>query len=1056
MDHRYDRSLKDLNATNSYTLAIKQITKGRSIKVLDVGASSGYVGDYLHNKNKNTVDAIELDKSLIEEAKKKNVYKKIFQKNLNEINEWIDEINETEYDFIIILDVLEHLINPFVVLNKLRTKLKPEGVFIVSIPNVGHSSIMIEQLQNRFTYTETGLTDFTHYRWYTPGSFNSALKANNFTTVKYNHTYMIPRDSLLGNDYNELTVIQRESLIQKPNAHVFQGIFTFQPNEILSLKEVQVYDVYSNNYDELEISILNSENGKTIQHSREIVHEASSIINLTVKQNSDILRLKPSIRFRCYGLNLLINNIKHPIFAQNTNDGIYNPKDDVFTSNGDQTIIINKDIKKGDKVVVKINYPYYNTLEKFMNGQITMNTNTTELFQKIDKYKTISFDIFDTLLLRNVLFPKDIFTLLGRYAKNEFKIEDFKEIRIRAEEKSRKKENNYETSLSQIYGVIRQEGIAEDTIKKLEQKELDLETEFLTANPFMQKIFNYAKNQGKQILLLSDMYLPQSFIKKILEKAGYTEGYSLYVSSECNKTKADGSLYQLVYKQQALQKDNWLHIGDSEWSDVKKAKDFGIDAHWYKSVRERADIKEKNISIAANIIKAIQINEIYNGLSVSYWHKFGVENASPIYFGITKWLVNLLQNKDNIFFLARDGYIIHKIYNQFKKDFNNLPEAKYIYTSRSAYQIPSLAKEHKNIAVDVLTARNTYFNEKITLNEILNLIEMTKEEREEIITETILDEFKFKSLDDEVTDENLHYARKLIAYIFPKAKEYLDRQCNYVQKYLDQEGFNDFKNPNIFDIGWRGSVHLAMKKILDNKVIDGYYFGTVATMYPDIMSNSYGYITDLGFPAKHSRWTHQDVMMLELIFTAPHDKLLSFKQNKGGVVEPVFDQMDDAKLHKKVETFQDAASNIIDKYLVYIDYLKSFTREEAMENYKEFIDEKKFEDLKMFTEVATNVGFRGKELPFVDTYTKRDITQNTDKFLKKLDKAIWKGAFMVKEITNQKEYNQFIGKYNLNIKQNDYYPHPHRLISLENIKKGLKHPRKGIWVIKNKIKHKFR
>ena len=61
-----------------------------------------------------------------------------------------------------------------------------------------------------------------------------------------------------------------------------------------------------------------------------------------------------------------------------------------------------------------------------------------KLIELVDKNNIISFDIFDTLILRNIFYPTDIFKILSIYTKNNFNIDNFYEIRIVSEKKSRK------------------------------------------------------------------------------------------------------------------------------------------------------------------------------------------------------------------------------------------------------------------------------------------------------------------------------------------------------------------------------------------------------------------------------------------------------------------------------------------------------------------------------------------------------------------------------------------------------------------------------------------
>ena len=297
-----------------------------------------------------------------------------------------------------------------------------------------------------------------------------------------------------------------------------------------------------------------------------------------------------------------------------------------------------------------------------------------KLIKIIDQYEVISFDIFDTLLLRNVQEPKDIFKILAKYVKDKYKILDFANIRIKAEERSRTEANKYETSLKEIYEYI---DIDEKIKEDIKLKELELEEKFLRANPFMQKIYNYCLEKKKKVICITDMYLPLEFLEKILKKNGYNK-VKIYLSCYYHKHKGNMTLYDEVQKEENIAKDKWLHIGDNHFSDYDKAIEFGIHAYHYQRIRERSALPKAE-SLGASIIWSIASNEALNGLDISYWSKFGILYASSIYFGFTNWLYNKLKDQDNIYFLARDGYIIEKVFAKFKKITKLNITTKYLY-----------------------------------------------------------------------------------------------------------------------------------------------------------------------------------------------------------------------------------------------------------------------------------------------------------------------------------------------------------------------------------------
>jgi len=71
-------------------------------------------------------------------------------------------------DVILCLDILEHLVDPWRAIGKLRPLLAPGGVVIASIPNIRCLKVLAPLLfLGRFQYRDQGLLDRTHLRFFT-------------------------------------------------------------------------------------------------------------------------------------------------------------------------------------------------------------------------------------------------------------------------------------------------------------------------------------------------------------------------------------------------------------------------------------------------------------------------------------------------------------------------------------------------------------------------------------------------------------------------------------------------------------------------------------------------------------------------------------------------------------------------------------------------------------------------------------------------------------------------------------------------------------------------
>lgn len=96
----------------------------------------------------------------------------------------LDQLREGRcFDVLIFGDVLEHLVDPWKVLETLRSRMEPGAVVCTCIPNVGHWSLVREQLLGRWNYADSGLLDRTHLRFFSRDTASEMLSRAGWTTL---------------------------------------------------------------------------------------------------------------------------------------------------------------------------------------------------------------------------------------------------------------------------------------------------------------------------------------------------------------------------------------------------------------------------------------------------------------------------------------------------------------------------------------------------------------------------------------------------------------------------------------------------------------------------------------------------------------------------------------------------------------------------------------------------------------------------------------------------------------------------------------------------------
>jgi len=174
------------NKNNKYDnlinpIVVKNIKNGS--KIFDIGCWDGSLGKYLINNKNCIVDGVDFIDQVLEKAKS-NGYKKVYKINLNCEVEKLNGIDFSEYDYIICADVLEHLIDADRILKIINSKINKDSKLLISIPNIAFLKYRILHLLGNFNYTNTGVMDNTHLKFYTYDSIVKLLNENNFKILK--------------------------------------------------------------------------------------------------------------------------------------------------------------------------------------------------------------------------------------------------------------------------------------------------------------------------------------------------------------------------------------------------------------------------------------------------------------------------------------------------------------------------------------------------------------------------------------------------------------------------------------------------------------------------------------------------------------------------------------------------------------------------------------------------------------------------------------------------------------------------------------------------------
>lgn len=403
------------------------------------------------------------------------------------------------------------------------------------------------------------------------------------------------------------------------------------------------------------------------------------------------------------------------------------------------------------------------------------NSSYKELRDKVDKADIVSFDIFDTLIMRKIFSPEDVFRLLGEKVRAELNIDcGIDSIRLQAAAQCCP-----HATISEIYQQIKKTtNLTDKNIMDIMQLEKDTDIDLCIARRDMVDLYEYCISAGKEVYLISDMYYTLSDIKRILDKCGVTQpdDEHIWISCEKKSDKISGSIWKHYSEVvcEANKDASCLHIDDNKIA-MSRIRQYGIDSYYIMSAKDmltNSSISELasyvntvSDSICLGLVAAKLFNSPFalcstNG-KVSYDDSeiYGYCVYGPL---LEKFLIWLYYNSrkdgiDKLLFFARDGYFLEKDYkivsellnDGYKQDWCYLPISRrliYMATMKSeddlkrvvAFPYVGIFAEYmkSRFGVIVTGATSEYNNRQINaVGDSQDILEWIQPYKDEIIKE---------------------------------------------------------------------------------------------------------------------------------------------------------------------------------------------------------------------------------------------------------------------------------------------------------------------------------
>ncbi|MDD2767855.1 MAG: hypothetical protein PHT19_03910 [Methylococcus sp.] len=454
--------------------------------------------------------------------------------------------------------------------------------------------------------------------------------------------------------------------------------------------------------------------------------------------------------------------------------------------------------------------------------------------------------------------------------------------------------DTHEIALDDIYAALREAaGIDDDMSGQIMDAELLLEAAVVYPNPGMKALYEYALSKEKQVVLCSDMYLSAVQIKGLLEKAGISPPFELFVSGELKKSKHEGSMFELVREHFGIASDKIVHFGDNEHSDFVSPSTKGIQAHHFDLVQKHTEPRLRfplSAAYAEPAVTGLIQGAIKNILLVDneahdFWFDIGAQVFGPLILGKFIWLANHLRYHpaDKVLFFARDAALMHALYERYAGDFGVDIPGEYVYFSRATLLVPSFTELNLERLWHVFSGRANR-----TVKTHLSRLDINPH----LVRREIL-EAGFSSENDLAPAGDLKMF-DLLCRIYPLILQAASRRRDAVTGYVRQVA-GDSSRIAMVDIGWVGNMQGSFSRLLQLSRTDveltGYYYGTLESVSANYLprNNFHSYlISESRPPNRAESLLNGGVELMEFFHTAQHGTTLGY-ENINGTIRPILE-----------------------------------------------------------------------------------------------------------------------------------------------------------------------
>lgn len=414
--------------------------------------------------------------------------------------------------------------------------------------------------------------------------------------------------------------------------------------------------------------------------------------------------------------------------------------------------------------------------------------------------EVVSFDVFDTLLVRSVAAPGDVFDLVAAEVEGHPFVarSEFRRLREAADAQANL---GGVADLDDIYEELA--SLRVNDVEAYRLSEMEMERRVLGRNPLFADTFDEAKRMGKRIIVVSDMYVDSDFLKSVLAENGFDGIERIFVSCEMGATKRDGTLFPKALDELGIAASRVIHFGDSWKSDFLRPRAAGLKAVCIKPL----------IRSAGACSEASKAGSIALHAGRGADRSIGRAALAPLLLGFSQFLREKTKETQArpLFFLARDAHLLMRAFRLLYPD----ADCRYLEVSRRSIQFAMLADARTLADVRRILSPSRF----ISLGEFLSALGVSPEESNELAQNADLPV-------EEMLPSDAFYADVRVSGIFerilPDLRFRAEEQRGLLLEYLRGKGLED--GDCLVDVGWHASIQSMLMKLTGFE-LRGVYLG---------------------------------------------------------------------------------------------------------------------------------------------------------------------------------------------------------------------------------------